>query len=67
MSDLITIFATSQSDVIQRVPVSFKENDDEWYLTDKIVLPDLWNKLQNQTLCLNCWACSANHNFFKQW
>ena len=53
MNDLITLFAAFHSDIIQKVPVSFNENDDEWYLTDENFLPDLWNKLQNQTLFLN--------------
>ena len=53
MYDFITLFAAFYGDVIQRVPASFNENNDEWYLTDKNFLPDLWNKLQNQTLFLN--------------
>ena len=53
MNDLITLFSAFHSDIIQKLPVSFNENDDEWYLTDENFLPDLWNKLQNQTLFLN--------------
>ena len=44
MDNLVTLFAAFHRDVIQKVPVSFNTNDDDWYLSDENFLPDLWNK-----------------------
>ena len=35
MDNLVTPFAAFHRDVIQKVPISFNTNDDDWYLSDE--------------------------------